>query len=252
VSATAPRPSWPGGEEWLSLLEEVFDPASVERLERIGVAPGWEALDVGAGRGSIARWLARRVGPEGRVVVTDQDTDALESIDEPNVEVLRHDVLRDDLPGDSFDLVHCRSLLSHLSEPRLAIDRMVGCLKPGGILLTEDSWLDVGLLSPDPVVVRGVRQLRLAMHGDLARRMPLILREVGLAGVEAEGRLVFFNGGTSLAGRFRRILEGMCLPLVEAGELEREDVERMGARFRDPEWVDCGWPRIAAWGRKPR
>ena len=106
---------WHNRDEWLSLLEELFDPATVERLESAGVGPGWHALEVGAGRGSIAAWLANRVGDDGRVVATDLDTSLLEERDEPGVEVLRHDVLADDFPSGSFDLVHCRAVLVHRS-----------------------------------------------------------------------------------------------------------------------------------------
>jgi SAM-dependent methyltransferase len=251
MSTTARGPAQPERETWLSLQEELLDPASVERLERVGVAPGWHALDVGAGHGSIAVWLARRVGPGGRVVATDQDTQLLDSLVEPNLEVLRHDVLRDEPPGEAFDLVHCRSLLVHLSEPHRALERMVEWLKPGGVLLCEDSWLDVGLLSPDPLMVRAVNVLKRVMNGDFARRMPLTLREAGLEGVAAEGDLTFFNGDTALASRFRLIFERACAPLVDAGEVDPEEVGRLKARFEDPDWIDCGWPRIAAWGWKP-
>lgn len=37
------------------------------------------------------------------------------------------------------------------------------------------------------------------------------------------------------------------LELVE----QRPELDRMSARLRDPEWSDCGAPRIAAWGWKP-
>ena len=50
----------------LGLLEEIFDPVS--RRRRSGVQAGWRCLEVGAGRGSMAVWLAERVGPRGGVV----------------------------------------------------------------------------------------------------------------------------------------------------------------------------------------
>jgi len=51
----------------MELLERVQDPATIEHLRRIGVAPGWRCLELGAGGGSIAAWLARRVGLGGPV-----------------------------------------------------------------------------------------------------------------------------------------------------------------------------------------
>ena len=40
----------------LKLLEQLFDPGS--RQQRALVQPGWRCLEVGAGRGSMAAWLA--------------------------------------------------------------------------------------------------------------------------------------------------------------------------------------------------
>jgi ubiquinone/menaquinone biosynthesis C-methylase UbiE len=51
-----------------------MNPGTIRRMGNIGVTDGWICLEVGAGAGSIARWLARRVGPTGSVVATDLDT----------------------------------------------------------------------------------------------------------------------------------------------------------------------------------
>jgi hypothetical protein len=82
-------------DERLGLLEQLFDPAS--RRRRDLVRPGWRCLVVGAGRGSIAAWLAEQVGPSGRVVATDIDVTYLERLDLPNLEVRRHNILDDPL-----------------------------------------------------------------------------------------------------------------------------------------------------------
>jgi signal transduction histidine kinase len=56
-------------------VERIFDPLSRRRREL--VQPGWGCLEVGAGRGSMAVWLAEQVGESGEVVATDIDvTDA--------------------------------------------------------------------------------------------------------------------------------------------------------------------------------
>ena len=58
-------------DDRLDLLEHIFDPLS--RRRRDLVQPGWRCLEVGAGRGSMAVWLAQRVGESGHVVATDID-----------------------------------------------------------------------------------------------------------------------------------------------------------------------------------
>jgi 2-polyprenyl-3-methyl-5-hydroxy-6-metoxy-1,4-benzoquinol methylase len=242
---------WHNRDEWLSLLEELFDPPTKRRLEGAGVAPGWHALDVGAGRGSIASWLAERVGPTGRVVATDIDTSLLAALDEPGVEVLHHDVLVDDFAADSFDLVHCRFVLVHLAAPDRALERMAGWLKPGGVLVTEEPWTDLARLAPDPVVARAAEALVQTVDASFARRLPGALREAGLERVQADTDLRFFEGGTRQAAFFKRMLEGACARLVASGELEPDDVRELQSRFDDPSFCDCGWPRIGAVGWKP-
>jgi hypothetical protein len=53
--------------EWerVGLLEAMCDGITMRYLDALGVSSGWRCIDVGAGRGSIARWLAERVGPLG-------------------------------------------------------------------------------------------------------------------------------------------------------------------------------------------
>jgi SAM-dependent methyltransferase len=241
---------WHNRDEWLSLLEELFDPLSVRRLESVGVAPGWRVLEVGAGRGSVASWLATRVGEGGRVIATDIDTSLLEDRADSRLEVVRHDILLDDLPVGDFDLVHCRAVLVHLGDPRRALERMADWLKPGGVLVAEEPWTDVARLSPDPVVAEAAETLGETLDGSFARRLPLVLREIGLERVKADAELRFFEGGTSLAAFYRRALEGACTRLVAAGSLDAARVRELQRRFDDPAFRDCGWPHIGATGWK--
>jgi SAM-dependent methyltransferase len=242
---------WHQRDEWLSLLEELFDPLTERRLEAAGVAPGWRALEVGAGRGSIAAWLATRVGEDGAVVATDIDTGLLEKRDDSRIEVVRHDVLVDDLPAGDFDLVHCRAVLVHVGEPSLALERMAGWLKRGGVLVAEEPWTDVARLGPDPVVAEAAGALGETLDGSFARRLPLVMREIGLERVEADAELRYFEGGTRLAAFYRRALEGACTRLVAAGRLDAARVRELRSRFDDPAFFDCGWPHVGAIGWKP-
>src|SRR5690348_11786417 len=81
----------------LAALTEIADPITTRRLTDLGIGPGWCCLEVGAGDGSVARWLAGRVGPEGRVVATDLDLRFLKGHGLSNLEVRRHNVLEDHL-----------------------------------------------------------------------------------------------------------------------------------------------------------
>jgi SAM-dependent methyltransferase len=136
------------------LLGLVFDPLTTRRLARIGVGPGWRCLEVGAGDGGVAAWLARRVAPAGSVLATD-----VRPVRRPAVaglDVARHDIVRDPLPEAEFDLVHARLVLRLLPERLAVLDRLVRALKPGGVLqLDEFDATDAPALRvPDPAAHR--------------------------------------------------------------------------------------------------
>ena len=42
----------------LAVLEGNYDPGTLRLLEDVGVEVGWRCAEVGAGRGSVAAWLA--------------------------------------------------------------------------------------------------------------------------------------------------------------------------------------------------
>ena len=135
-------------DERLDLLERLFDPGS--RSRRDLMQPGWRCLEIGAGRGSMAVWLAERVGPAGQVVATDIDTRYLARLDLPNLEVVQHNILDDPLdalgPG-SFDLVCTRLVLFWLAgRQEQAVHQMTACLRPGGWLIDEEG--DWGVPGP--------------------------------------------------------------------------------------------------------
>lgn len=90
----------------VTLLEATYDGATIERMRRIGVRPGWRCLEVGAGGGSIARWLVDQVGSDGHVTATDLGTSALIGSGSANLDVVVSDLRTDPLPPGDFDPVH--------------------------------------------------------------------------------------------------------------------------------------------------
>ncbi|MBV8997850.1 MAG: class I SAM-dependent methyltransferase [Solirubrobacterales bacterium] len=124
--------------ERLAAVERAFDARSQNALTEVGVSTGWRCWEVGAGRGSIARWLSGIVGSGGEVLATDL-SDRWFDPATTGIRWLRHDVANDPLPGDRFDLVHARFLLEHLADPGSVIARIADALRPGGVLVLEDS-----------------------------------------------------------------------------------------------------------------
>lgn len=71
---------WAREPERLRALENACDPQTTAVLNRLGVGPGWRCLEVGAGAGSIAAWLADTVTPGGAVHAVDLDTTLLDQL----------------------------------------------------------------------------------------------------------------------------------------------------------------------------
>ena len=179
-------------------------------MATLGTSRGWRCLEVGAGHGSIARWLAEQVGPQGLVVATDLNPRFLTEIQLPNVEVRRHDIRTDPLESHTYDLAHCRGVLAHLREPHLAVRRMVEALRMGGWLLIEEGNLSsIGAVDADhPLaesfnrrnreLVERITQTKLfaPSFGPQVRRL---LEEAGLSEINNEGIQVIARGGEAHA-----------------------------------------------------
>jgi SAM-dependent methyltransferase len=176
----------------LCLLQERYDARTFGRLAALGPLAGAVCLEVGAGAGSVARWLAVQAGPSGHVVATDADPRFLTDAEGAGIEVRRHDILADPLEPARYDLVHCRALLCHLPDPARAIGVMAAAVRTGGWLLVEDADY-CSLVAADPAYPLSMRfdaimrkLLTLIAAGRafdpfFGRRLPGLIVSAGLA-----------------------------------------------------------------------
>jgi SAM-dependent methyltransferase len=250
--------------ERLTALEELLDAGTVRHLEALGVGAGWQCLEVGAGAGSIARWLCERVGRGGQVTATDLDTGFVEAtlLHQRNARVLRHDLLQDELPEASFDLVHARLLLAWLAEPRCGLARLVAALKPGGWLLAEEMDF-ISVVADDVEAAHSATVSRVlsahhtllkrnhAFDVALGRRLYAELESAGLARVRAEGRVGMWRGGTAGGRLLRLTLERVREPLAASGLVSSEEVVGVIELCDDPRLLLISPVTMAAWGRRP-
>lgn len=117
------------------MLAEILDRHTTEVLVHAGVRPGWRCLYLGAGAGTIAAWLAQRVGPNGRVVAVDADPRHIRRGD--LIDVRAQDVATTDLGAAEYDLVHAQLLAMHRPQREDLIARWTEALRPGGTLVVS-------------------------------------------------------------------------------------------------------------------
>jgi SAM-dependent methyltransferase len=240
----------------LQLMERLHDPQTIGIFERLGIRLSWRCLELGAGAGSIARWLAARC-PDGRVVATDADTRFLDSSRAQNLEVLRHDVVGEDLPHGPFDLVHARALMIHLPEREAVLARAATRLAPGGWLVVEEPALFPHDSSPYPAF----RRLMDAFEGFMAnsqeaevrwaRGLPAALAGAGLEEVGASVSLDHVGDGGPGEEFWRAFLNQLRPALTGSGLIGEAGFEAGMAVFDDPSFVDVAGAMVSAWGRSP-
>ncbi len=251
-------------EQRLGILESIRDSGTIRRMKELGVCPGWRCLEVGAGRGSIARWLAEYVGSTGHVVATDIDLRFLERIRASNLEVRLHNVCEEDFEPSAYDLVHCRALLIHLPRPEEALARMAKAVRSGGWLFVEEG--DYGSFgSVDPTypgaaefdrstrVIWDIAQAAGVMRPYFGRRIPGLIERLGFENSEYEGTVELHRGKDPIA-RFWSLggrIPGPRERLIAAGVQTREQLDHVLHMYDDPSFEFVSAIAFTAWARRP-
>jgi len=244
-------------------LQTLYDERTFAAFERVGATSGWRCLEIGAGGGSVTRWLAEKVGPSGFVLATDLDTRWLtQQTWPPHVTIERHDVTLDPLDEGSFDLIHTRLVLVHLQDIASVVERLARALKPGGWLVLEEfdgeavpACLDLQL--PHAQLLNKVRtafcELMRSRRQELlaGRRLPWVMRNLHLDPIDVQGHVAFYGGGSPGAelecANFHQIRD----QLIGRAGVTSADLDRCIEVLRDRSVVANLPLLVTISGRKP-
>ncbi|TDQ00378.1 methyltransferase family protein [Labedaea rhizosphaerae] len=240
----------------LASLELAYDQGSFDTLSQVAIKTHWHCLELGAGAGSVARWLAAQV-PDGMVTATDIDTRFLGDLQAENVRVRRHDLVTEEFPEATFDLIHARLLLSHLPERANILRKLFRWLKPGGVLVVEGMcWYPVNATEND-VYRTGMNAYDKATatlvgtDSSFMQRLPALLGELGYVdvGVDLHGHVV--QGGTPVADMWRRTVAMSRERAIEAGLATHADFDAFEELMHDPTFFGHGPVMAGTWGYRP-
>ena len=230
----------------LRFIGETVDPHTRSVLESIGIAPGWTCWDVGAGAGTVAHWLAERVGSGGRVLATDIKPQHI--AEQGNLTIQHHDIRTDPLPAGKFELIHARLLLMHLRDRENVLSRMVSALNPGGRLVVSDwqtDYLDLVLDTPDIASSELFQKfLNICRAGSpgagidtrWATRAHGVMRAAGLVDLKTEVHASSWEGGSGACLLHRSNTIQLEPGLLSAG-FEKSELQRLRDILLDPRFV---------------
>ena len=112
---------------------------SIQTVDFCPPKAGEEVLDLGCGSGTIAFYIAGKVGPKGSITGVDFSTgmirrcrEKLKESNYTNLQFVQGDVEKLDFPPQRFDRMYASAVLPWLINPQAALRHWFELLKPGG------------------------------------------------------------------------------------------------------------------------
>lgn len=240
----------PAAPEQLGLLSQILNRETFGILgTEVAVGHAWRCWDIGTGEGSVARWLAARVGTGGHVVASDLKPQHVPV--HPRIEPLEHDLTRDPWPEPEFDLIHARLVLMHIADREGIAAKLGAHLRPGGALVITDwfcGWCADGVMirsESDDHTKRIFQDFHDAVHKlagqtgmdfDWALRMPDVLAAAGFTDVTVRDYQAPGQGGTPTS-LLARLHSTMMEPyLLSQTDLTPADLAVIREKLLDPEF----------------
>ena len=179
--------------ERLRFQHKLWRPLAEAAWDRAGLTAGERVLDLGAGPGFAALDLACRVGPTGQVLALEHSPAyvaagrrlAVEA-GLTHLELRQHDLLRDPLPHEGFDLAWMRWVAMFLADLEPLLTQLPLALRPGGRLVLHEyvQWDSFGLHPHGAAIHRFGQAVQRSFRQaggdpDVNRRLPSLLAARG-------------------------------------------------------------------------
>jgi SAM-dependent methyltransferase len=246
-------------------LAELLDPHTRWRIAGLDDWTGARCLQVGAGGGSIAGWLADRAGPDGSVVAADREPGRIRA--HPRLTTVAYDLAG---PGPwpepmagPFDLIVARLMLAHLPRRRAILHRLAQRLTRGGVVLVE-AWLappvDLQVIAAPTVAAADLYRRYQHAAGavsdqagtDLgwARHLHTALREEGLVNVDTVIHGRYWAGGDAGLRVVAAVAEQLRPRLLAGSAVTERQLDDLGELLFDPRLIVYGHLLYSASGRR--
>ena len=241
-----------GERDRLLAMAEVADRTTTRLLEDLGLRPDWNCLEVGAGAGTVATWLAGQL-TTGAVLATDVDTRWLRA--SANLRVARHDIVTDPVAESAYDLVHPRFVLEHLPERDEVLAKLCRSLRPGGLLVIESIAAFPIDSSPTPAFREAMHAVGSTLAATIGtdstwpRTFPAPLLRHGLTEVSASVHVPVTGGRNASARCWSHTLRRLRQQIADQQPGALSAVDEALRLLDLPEFHDFTFATAICWGR---
>ncbi|MFJ3218262.1 class I SAM-dependent methyltransferase [Kitasatospora sp. NPDC086801] len=233
-------------------LTTAYDPITQHVIGSLLSPAGRNCLEIGAGSGSIAGWLA-----DQGVQVTALDRDDRFLPTHPRLTTITGDALSEDFdPGPVFDLVHTRFVLIHVPRRDELLERLTSWLRPGGWLVIEETADTTSATSPRPHHRNAMAAMWRVMHETAGtditwtRHLPTPLADHGLTDIGAHVSTLPFHGQDDMARMLHLSMKPLSRKMVDTGLVTEAELADVYADFQNPRVWDLAFSMVSAWGRR--
>ncbi|MFB6438674.1 class I SAM-dependent methyltransferase [Streptomyces sp. NPDC056411] len=250
------RPEETGEADRIDLGALAYDGVSTARFTALGAGPGWHCLDVGAGTGTLARWLLESAGVAS-VLAVDRDIRFLTTDSPPGLVAQAADITVPHFDPGRFHLVHARFVLMHLRSWRRLIAKLGSLLVPGGVLVLSDAVDLTTAGAPVTDYTRVMRAMWQALRETIGTDIswvpdcPQMLLAEGLRSVAAELHVPPLLPGSPISRFWDDTWDRVGDAILATGQV---DAAQLAAARRALSATDCAGlsPGMqTTWGWKP-
>lgn len=210
-------------EERLGMIEDIFDPESIQLLQKAGFSRKSSCLEIGPGRGSILRWmLLHRKNRKTCISAIDKSIHYLSGKEFNEAQVHEGD-FQTFTPESPFELVHARYVLVHNPNFSRVLNRLGRILAKGGVLVLEEPdfttarWIDPFYQTRCQRVNRAMNEMFLSKKLDpgLGVKMYDKLIKAGFHIIQCRQRVHLEKGGSPVA-KMMAASAGALLPYYQS------------------------------------
>jgi ubiquinone/menaquinone biosynthesis C-methylase UbiE len=242
------------------LLAAILNPATRDVLARLPKLSGAKVLDIGCGQGNTTRLLVDVLAPESCVGVDFDESLVTYATAHPEnpaaITFQRDDATKLSFADETFDVVFCRFLLIHMSDPVRVLREMLRVLKPGGFVVAFEADFAYEIAYPPVPALASINKIWHGLFQDpyAGRKLVSYFRAAGAREIQAGAAIQLEHDASTMKRVYRLTAEATAPAAVAKGVLTeteaREMIDGLTRLEEDPSSVMMRFPDVWAVGRR--